>query len=189
MKQQPYSPNTIKVGAQLHQVTAFEFENKIYVDIDTWVVRSIKRKRGTGVFAKMNARNGIDVPVYVNLTKKINGVTHGKHRVYIKSKKLLGGHKREERFGWFPSISDKYKKRFAVGDDLPVGIYTTVLSALLFALWIEKRHMKSDNKRLQELKDLNDQKLIDELKSDIIESQKIIKSLKSKITKHRNHCR
>lgn len=121
-KAQPYPSSKIKVGAVLYSASAGTDDGKTYTEISEWIVRSIRAKRGT------KSRNGVIAPFaeharkYVNLIAKVEFVTWGK----------VSG-KTGDR-GWLKSIPTYCRRQFAVGDDLPTGIYTTIRAAVLYEI-------------------------------------------------------
>ena len=133
MKPQKYPSSKMKVGLVLYRVTAFtdEEDGKTTIDVEQWVVRSIKRKRGT------QTRCGFALPTaiyrqqrYVHLTHKIKGITWGK-------RSRLNGD-----FGWLKSIPTRCRESFAEGDDLPIGFYTTQLAAFKSAIALKQSEIK-----------------------------------------------
>lgn len=118
---QRYPASIIKVGAVLYSVLSWVGnDGKAKVELQEWIVRSIKRRRGS------QTKNGVKTFLansefsrlqYVNLTHKEKGVSWGKL-----SRKHFD-------FGWFKSIPLSHRIKFPVGDNLPHGIYTTKLAA------------------------------------------------------------
>jgi len=122
-KTQAYPASKIKVGAVLFSVDATTDENgKTSTEVREWIVRSIQAKRGT------KSRFGCPAPYadtarqYVNLVAKIDYLTWGKRS------------SKNGNYGWLKSISPLFRKQFEVGENLPVGIYTTVRASVLFEI-------------------------------------------------------
>ena len=116
-KRQQYPASLIKVGAVLYSVFAYtDDDGKTTTGYGEWIVRSIKARRGSksrlgaAIFAQGDTR------LRVNLTQKVDLVT------WVK---------RAGKAGWASSIPRDYTKQFAVGDDLPYGLYTTQRAALV----------------------------------------------------------
>lgn len=58
----------------------------------------------------------------MNITEKVDRITWGKVS------------KKNGDFGWLKSIPSSYRKQFAVGSPLPLGIYTTIRAAVLYEI-------------------------------------------------------
>ncbi len=168
---QKYPASKIKVGVTLFSVSTDTDPDtkKTSVDINEWVIRSVKKKRGSqsSYGCKVFQFNGSD-DKYVHCTQKINGLTYGK----LSNKK--------GDYGFFKSIPLYCKKKFKVGEHLPDGIFTTTLAAA-------KYRLKKDIEYLEYIvNDKNDctctdmVKMIDE---DIKATENEIKILKLKINK------
>lgn len=82
LRQQPYPSSKMKEGATLYSAMAFADEGKLSVDIDEWIVRTIRRPPG-----------GKEKAVY--LTKKIVGVTWGKRS------------RKNGDLGWLPNTPEQ----------------------------------------------------------------------------------
>jgi hypothetical protein len=114
LKAQKYPNTVIKVGAILYSASVEELENNGYsLRISEHEVRSIRAGKGNDD-GKIRTR-------YVYLIQRLDGVTWKK-----KSSK-------HGDYGWDHSVQDWMRSRFPVGDDLPVGMYTTKLAALRHA--------------------------------------------------------
>ncbi|MBL4908989.1 MAG: hypothetical protein JKX78_03695 [Alteromonadaceae bacterium] len=124
MKRQKYPVSVINIGAVIYDVMAFTYEGKTEIDIRHWHVRSIQRKRMSRLEKRFLAMgtHPRDATQYVGLTAK-NEFTWGR----------LGGISPRVD-GWSKSISRRDRMKFTVGDDLPSGVYTTILQALKYAL-------------------------------------------------------
>ena len=152
-RRQRYPATLIKPGVELYSAYAYtDDDRKTKTGFDVWVVRSIRAKRGS------QTRMGFETPSYlqdttqyVNLTQKEELVTWGK----------VGG-----KLGWLPSIPDEYRRQFAVGDSLPLGIFTTKRAALVYLVrdvrdtiarydeWIEEETSDAERQELRcELED------------------------------------
>lgn len=122
-KAQPYPATKIKIGAALYLASATTDDNrKTSSEIEEWVVRSIRAKRGSKSRFGVAARGTQDTEQYVNLTRKLDYVTWGKRS------------SKAGDYGWLKSIPDWCTKQFKVGSDLPGGIYTTHRAALVYAI-------------------------------------------------------
>ncbi|WJT11040.1 hypothetical protein [Vibrio harveyi] len=172
-KQQKYPSSVIKEGAVLYRYDAIAYEDGTYeVECQEWIVRSIKRKRGSKTV--MGGRKSFladfassDVK-YVNITQKKKGVTWGKL-----SKKHFD-------FGFLKSIPQKYKQQFAVSSDLPKGLYTTKLAALKYELKSNEIFLKESQRCL---KVETDPECIAEYEEEIRDYTKCVKLLKSRLTR------
>lgn len=115
-KAQEYPASRIKVGTVLYVASAYtDDDGKTSSEIEEWIVRSIKAKRGAMAGAKYAIQ-------YVNLTRKLEFVTWGKVS------------KKAGDYGWLKSIPDWCMKQFPVGGALPMGVYTTHRAALNYAI-------------------------------------------------------
>lgn len=123
---QKYPHSKIKVGAVLYKVDVAEWDDgSVSISVDEWVVRSIKRKRGTqtpGGKRRVGDAYGDTAPLYVNVSAKIKDVT------WVRQSRKVAD------FGWAKSIPKHLKEQFQVGCRLPLGIFTTPLAALKWAL-------------------------------------------------------
>lgn len=167
---QKYPYSKIKVGVTLFSVsTDTDPETKkASVDINEWVIRSVKKKRGSqsSYGCKVFQFNGSD-DKYVHCTQKINGLTYGK----LSNKK--------GDYGFFKSIPLYCKKKFKVGEHLPDGVFTTILAAAKYRL---KKDIEYLEYLIKDKKDCSPDriKMIDE---DIKATENEIKVLKLKINK------
>ena len=175
---QPYPSTVIKVGAVLYRVFAWVDDNgKAQVEIEEWVVRSIKKRRGS------QTQYGLKVPLsnselnqrkYVHLTQKVDGLTWGKL-----SKKHFD-------YGWLKSIPQSHRKNFVVGESLPAGIYTTKRAAYQYAISETKAEIKWYEGKLQNLPESEREDYIEELeeyKKELIALERRAKRLKSTMAK------
>ncbi|EHZ2651929.1 hypothetical protein K5N55_003876 [Vibrio vulnificus] len=173
--QQKYPVSIIKQSAELYSVDAYSYDDgSSEVSINTWVVRSIKRKRGTQTpmgKRRLGSEYGDSAPTYVNITQKIKDVTWTRQ-----SRKV-------NDFGWSKSIPEQYRKQFRVGDFLPEGIYTTVNAAIRYAI----KAKESSIKRSIEWRDKEtDPQEIAEWDADIECERKELRLLKTRQTKLKN---
>lgn len=169
---QKYPHTRIQVGAVLYKVDVSEWDDgSTTISVDEWVVRSIKRKHGTQTSMgrrKVGDDYGDTAPLYVNVCAKIQGKT------WVKKSKKAGD------FGWSNSISQKQRDQFKVGSHLPLGLFTTPLAALRWAL---KQHEKVLNQSIEERNQETDAKEIAEWDEDIAHTTKSVRLLKSRIKK------
>lgn len=122
-KAQPYPATKIKIGAALYLASSTTDDSrKTSSEIEEWVVRSIRAKRGSKSRFGVAARGTQDAEQYVNLTRKLEYVTWGKRS------------SKAGDYGWLNSIPDWCTKQFKVGSDLPSGVYTTHRAALVYAI-------------------------------------------------------
>ncbi|EGQ8101756.1 hypothetical protein [Vibrio parahaemolyticus] len=178
-KQQKYPSSVIKEGAVLYRYDAIAYDDGTYeVECQEWIVRSIRRKRGSKTV--MGGRKSFladfassDIK-YVNMTQKKKGVTWGKL-----SKKHFD-------FGFLKSIPQAYKQQFAVGSDLPKGFYTTKLAALKYELKHNEISLKESQRYL---KIETDPDCIAEHEEEIRDYTKCIQLLKSRLTRMNNEKR
>lgn len=131
-RKQAFPASKIAVGAVLYEAAAStDDDRKTTTAIQEWVVRSIRAKRGT------KSRFGVASPIakeacqYVNLTQKLEGVTWGKRS------------SKSGDYGWLNSIPTWCTHQFEVGQDLPLGIYTTVRAALVYAIANTEAHLEA----------------------------------------------
>lgn len=172
---QKYPHSKIKVGASLYKVDVSEWDdNTTTIAIDEWIVRSIRRKRGTQTrIGKLRISDayGDSAPVYVNVSAKIKGAT------WVRQSRKVND------FGWSKNIPQYYKVQFEVGNRLPLGLFTTKLAALKWALKDkEKWAVKLDNYRKNE----SDETELAEWDEEIVINKKSIRLLKSRIKKMTN---
>lgn len=175
-KQQKYPSSVIKEGAVLYRYDAIAYDDDTYeVECQEWIVRSIKRKRGSktvrGGRKSFLADFASSDVKYVNITQKKKGVTWGKL-----SKKHFD-------FGFLKSIPQQYKQQFAVGSDLPKGFYTTKLAALKYELKNNEISLKESQRYL---KIETDPEYIAEHEEEIRDYTKCVKLLKSRLTRLNN---
>lgn len=159
MKRQKYPSSVIKIGAVLYRACGYEHDGRIHISLEEWVVRSIQRKRGS------KSKFGFKLPeslqrkdLYVNVTQRVKSVTWGK-----RSNKIGD-------FGWLKSIPQEFREQFAVGENLPYGMYTTKLSALKHALkesqaevrWYEEKIARGvpEDERAEYEQELDEEKRI-----------------------------
>ena len=139
-KQQQYPSSKIFVGAVLYIAMAWtDDDGKTTSEIEQWVVRSIRAKRGskTKYGFKVAASRAYDVAQYVNLTQKIDRITWGKRST------------KNGDYGWLSSIPESFRMQFRVGDPLPYGLYTTERAALVYRIaaekeWLAKVKLRDD---------------------------------------------
>ena len=170
MLRQKYPVSVIKIGAVIYDVMAFTYEGKTEIDIRHWHVRSIQRKRMSRIdkiFTRM-AQGVRDDTQYVNLTAK-NDLTWGR----------LGGISPRVD-GWSKSISRRDRKKFIVGNDLPIGCYTTILQALKYALLDTQGNLNRYEARQGDAVSQTDW---DEWEEEINDAKKEIRALKTRLTK------
>ena len=169
MLRQKYPVSVINIGAVIYDVMAFTYEGKTEIDIRHWHVRSIQRKRMSKTdkfFAKLydHARDNTQ---YVNLTAK--------HELtWVRLSKKVG------HYGWSKSVSRRDRKKFVVGEDLPIGCYTTILKALKYALLDTQADL---NRYVTSQMGAVDQKDWDEWEEEIQDATKEIRALKTRLTK------
>lgn len=171
MKKQKYPASVIKVGAVLYRAHGYEFEGRIRVDIGEWVVRSIKKRRGSqSMFGSRTIKSLRDDEVYVNLTERVERITWGKRSARIGD------------VGWLKSIPQVFREQFKVGESLPIGMYTTKLAALRSALDDELSTVKwYENKLESGIPDIESADYAHELG----EAIRVVKAIKTRITKIR----
>lgn len=154
LRQQPYPSSKMKEGATLYSAMAFADEGKLSVDIDEWIVRTIRRPPG-----------GKEKAVY--LTKKIVGVTWGKRS------------RKNGDFGWLPNTPEAFRKQFVEGDPLPYGILTTRRAALMHVHKVQKSRIK----RLETyVSDAGEQEA-EELRRNLADEQRLLPLIRRRITK------
>lgn len=164
MKRQKYPASVIKTGASLYKVVPWydDEDDKYSVDLEVWVVRSIRRKAGqVSRFGKAKHGKGTDLNQRVNITRKMEGVTWTKGE-------------------WEKSIPDWLRKQFTVGDDLPEGYYTTAQAAFRYA----KDELEENIKRGE--KELADGKPNGMWASDLEHDRRLLSLVKGRITKEKN---
>lgn len=122
MKQQ-LTPKSLKVGSALFVASSYTDEetHKTEIDLQEWIVRSIKKKRGSQTLrghAFLVEPSKRDGNTYVNITRKVPYVTTD--------------HKTGK---WLSSIPEWCRKSFAITSErLPNGFYTTPEAAFKYLL-------------------------------------------------------
>lgn len=173
---QKYPHSKIKVGAVLFKVDVAEWDDgSTSITIDEWIVRSMRRRRGTQTYMgrkRAGFNNGSDAPVYVNITAKIKDVT------WVRQSRKVND------FGWSKSISKYHKEQFEVGRRLPMGVFTTPLAALKWAL---RQHQEQLDYFIEYRQSETDDAEILELDQDIAHKTKSIRLIKSRIKKLANN--
>ncbi|EMF7428917.1 hypothetical protein V4F63_004067 [Vibrio vulnificus] len=169
---QKYPHSRIKVGAVLYKVDVAEWDDgSTSISIDEWLVRSIKRKRGTQTpmgKRRIGDAYGDTAPLYVNVTAKVKDVT------WVRQSRKVND------FGWSKSIPKHYREQFQVGKRLPLGIFTTPLAALKWALKDNERALdRYHDYRNEE----TDETEIAEWDEEIARKTKSVRLLKSRIKK------
>lgn len=170
MKRQKYPVSVINIGAVIYDVMAFTYEGKTEIDIRHWHVRSIQRRRMSKWDKALDKRLGItrDATQYVGLTCK-NEFTWGR---------LKGISPRVD--GWSKAISRRDRMKFTVGDDLPTGVYTTILQALKHCLLSTQGDLNRYEARQAEAGSQEDWS---EWEEEIQDAKKEIRALKTRLTK------
>lgn len=111
MERQIYPTSKIKLGAVLYGAMGYEWEGRIILDVNEWVVRSIQKKRGSQTrYGRVLSQAFRNDDVYVNITEKVKDITWGKRS------------KKNGDYGWLSSISQQHRQSFKVGERLPYGI-------------------------------------------------------------------
>lgn len=161
MRAQPFPKTIVKRNAELYGAVYYLTDSgQAKVEIETWGVRSIQRKR----YSESSER-------FVNLAKKIQGVTWGKRSSKVGD------------FGWLPRISSSFILQFKEGEELPFGLYTTRLAALRFAKYTlaeEIEHFKS------ELIGCDCGLLAEEIEGDIASYSKMLAAAKAAISREQS---
>jgi len=122
-KAQPFPASKIKIGAVLFVASAYTDDSqKTTSDIEEWVVRSIRAKRGSKSRFGFAVPGALEPEQYVNLTRKYDYVTSGKRS------------SKTGDYGWLKSIPGWCVKQFQVGCDLSSGVYTTRRAAFVYAI-------------------------------------------------------
>ncbi|MGF1827532.1 hypothetical protein [Vibrio splendidus] len=125
-KSQVYPHSKIKVGAVLFKVDVTEWDDgSTSIALVEWIVRSIKRKRGTQTAMgkkRVGIQFGDSAPQYVNVIAK------------IKNKTWIRQSRKTNDYGWSKSISEHCREQFEVGRRLPIGMFSTPLAAFKWAL-------------------------------------------------------
>ncbi len=169
---QKYPKSKIKVGAILYKVDVSEWDDgSTSISIDEWVVRSIKRKRGTQTAMgkrRVGCQYGDTAPLFVNISAKIKGVT------WIRVSRKVND------FGWSNSIPKYYREQFQVGHRLPVGIFTTPLAAMKWAL---KHHENQLNSYIKYRDEETVETELAEWEEEILHKRKTVRLLKTRLKK------
>ncbi|APX10023.1 hypothetical protein SL034_004257 [Vibrio harveyi] len=167
--QQKYPHSKIKVGAVLYKIDAYSYDDgSSTVEVQEWVVRSIGFRRGTQTrFGRKLYTAKYHQTKVVYLTQKVKGVTWGKLS------------KKHGDFGFYKSISKRFKEDFNVGSHLPRGMFTTVVAALKFAIKEHESSIKWCQEELQ-VEDVSDK---EEWEQSIREYEKELRLLKARLTK------
>lgn len=134
MKRQ-LTPTNLKAGAVLYYASAYTDNEtkKTEIDAQCWVIRSVKKKRGSQT--KHGHACFVDIfdrsdSVYVNMTRKVP---------YVTTDHKTGG--------WLASIPEWCRKQFNVTDErLPLGFYTTKTAAFKYAIRSLEEDLKDATK-------------------------------------------
>lgn len=170
--QQAYPRSKIKVGAVLYKVDVSEYDDgSMSVAVDEWIVRSIKRKRGSQTIFNSRRPNADVAPVYVNVTAKIKDVT------WIRLSRKVND------FGWSKSISQYHRAQFKVGRRLPKGLFTTPLAALKYALKSADKNLQTSLEYLEKAQDVEEYNEVTEWIESDKKALRLIKSRIKKLTK------
>lgn len=169
-QRQKYPASIIKVNAVLYRYDAFTYDDgSSTVDLQEWVVRSIQRKRGSQTrynrkapFAEYRQEK------FVNITRKVNGLTWGKRS------------RKNGDFGFLKSIPRYCREQFKVGENLPLGIFTTKLAALKFAI---KDKQESVDLCIKYQESETDPDIKIEYQEEIDDNKKELKLLNSRLTR------
>lgn len=97
-------------------------DGKTSSQINEWVVRSIKARRGSKSKFGVPTRFAAEAKQFVNITEKIDSLTWGK----VSPK--------HGDVGWLKSIPEFCRKQFEVSSSLPPGIYTTIRAAVEYGI-------------------------------------------------------
>lgn len=153
-------PKNIEKGNILYRVNAYTFDDgKSKVDIEKWVVRSIRKVWGSQTWhGRKQIRAELNTQQFVHISKKLEGVTQIKGQ-------------------WEKYYPTHLKKKFRKGEDLLNGFYTTPLKALMFAL-SDKEADLTDYKKWDSEEE--------NWKEEIASTVKELRLLKSRITKFKN---
>lgn len=133
MKQQKYV-NSLKKGSILWYVNVGYWDGKYHCTIDKYVVTTIQCSRGMGKFKS----DTFEPTKYVNIRLHEVGVTVNKDG------------------SWMKSIPETFKRKFEVGADLPIGLYTTQLQALKYAVYDAKKEIAYMEKLVADPSELED---------------------------------
>lgn len=126
MNGQPYPTTKIFVGAELYSAEIYTDENgKTTCDIDTWVVRSIRRRAGSQT---KNGRKNMFAESDVNQRKFVHFTMKQKDVTWTRQSRKVND------YGWSKTIDPFFRKSCVAGGRLPFGIYTTRTAALRFAI-------------------------------------------------------
>jgi hypothetical protein len=120
-KSQAYPASKIKVGACLYQAFSYCDKDKVVTGFNEWIVYTIRARRGDLSRKGEQVVDGSTRPKAVNLVEK-NSVTWGKIS------------KKAGDYGWILPLDSNFRKQFRVGENLPLGIYTTKRAALAYEL-------------------------------------------------------
>ncbi|MEH6473828.1 MAG: hypothetical protein V7752_21615 [Halopseudomonas sp.] len=161
----------IKTGTTFYSATGWVDDNgKVRVNVDEWLVRSIRAKRGSKSKMGFKVLGTGDDMKFVNLAQK-NSST------WIRRSSKIGD------YGWDSSIPDYYRKQFQHGaDNLPYGIHTTPLKALIYARASTDRCIASSKKWLAG--ELTEQER-KEIEQELSGEERTLKAIKTRITKIR----
>lgn len=168
MKQQ-LMPKSLKKGSILYTVSAYTDEDtkKTSIDIDEWEVRTIQHKRGSQSKhgkKKYVEYSKIDDFKYVNLVRLAD---------YTKSPKTGK---------WNSYIPDWCKRQFMLESErLPNGYYTTIEQAIKHQIYCTENLLKGFPEHYRKYPDLKD-----ELDSEKLDTEKELRLLKTRFTKHKN---
>lgn len=158
-------PKNIRIGSCFYSCSAYSFDDGTStVDLDEWVVRSIRRKRNSQtIFGIKSHLADFNTTKYVNLARK-TGYT------WVKGK-------------WAKSIREIDLKQVVLGDFLPLGVFTTRLAAINDEI---KNTISSLEIAKQEVLKADDEEDLKEWQQDVKDSEKELKLLKGFKTRLKN---
>jgi len=158
-------PKNIRVGSCFYSCSAYSFDDGTStVDLDEWVVRSIRRKRNSQtIFGIKSHLADFNTTKYVNLARK-TGYTWNKGK-------------------WAKSIRDIDLKQVILGGFLPCGIYTTKLAAVNDEI---KSTVSLIERAKQAVLETDDEDGLKEWQQDVKDSEKELKLLKGFKTRLKN---
>lgn len=170
MKQQ-LTPKSLKKGSVLYRcIAGTDADNKRFIQMQEWVVRSIQRKRGSQSRlgrAYMVMLCDRDDRLYVNITERYLHVTVDK------------------KGNWLKSIPSDCRAQFKRDDErLPKGYYTTQEQAVKYAIQDKQESLATYKQWLEDEKgDPEETELNQECVDDATAELRL---LKSRLTKLKN---
>jgi hypothetical protein len=174
MKKQIMPPTGLKVGQVLYRVyCAVRVSDKVVCDIEEWVCRTHRAKRGSkSRWGQAKFANIFISPTkYFNLTNRILGTTWSYNK---------------KGQGFWLAASNKHDLQISdQAERLPEGYYTTINKAYQHAIEVATDRVASWSEDLKEALESNDQEWIDQETEMVRDVTRELRVLKSRYKKYK----